>query len=325
MKKILLAQKIPEEVVSPLRQEFQIDLSPSPDDETIRSIIGDYDGLLVRTATKLSRDTIFAAEKLKVIGRTGIGVDNIDIEAASLRNIPVCNTPDANSISVAEHTLAFIFALTKDLVGLNKSTKAGDWGQRDLTQAVDLSGKTIGLLGFGRIGHRISEMLQLIGMQIAVFDPYIKAEALPKNFMLYRDLQEFVKDLDILSIHAPLTPETKGIVNYELLDIMKSDAYIINTSRGPLLDEVGLVRHLTAGKFAGVGLDVFEKEPLSPENPLCSFERVIMTPHSAALTRECRVRMADHAMQGIADILRGKAPKWVFNSSDIDYTKLFIK
>lgn len=314
MKRILLTQPLPDVVIEPLKDRFEIVVARDPSDMDIRNYIDGFDGLLVRTGTKLSRETIYAAKTLKVIGRTGVGVDNVNVEAATERGIPLCYTPEANNISVAEHTMAFLLTISKDILNLHQETKSGNWSIRDRTRAVELYGKKIGLLGFGRIGQAVAKMSAVFGLQVCIYDPFINKEHLPKEFEYYSDLIQFVASVDILSIHAPLNAQTKGIVNYAVLKAMKKDAIIINTSRGSVILEQDLEKALEEGWFLGVGLDVFANEPLSAESGFNKFQRVHMTPHSSALTRECRTRMASHAMEGIVDVLEGRKPKWVFNN-----------
>ncbi|MBS4208216.1 hydroxyacid dehydrogenase [Bacillus sp. FJAT-50079] len=317
MKKILLTQPIPEQVIKPLRSRFEFILSPDPSDETVRKYISGVDGLLVRTGTRLSRETIFAARSLKVIGRTGVGVDNVDIEAASEAGIPVCYTPEANSVSVAEHTMAFILAISKNLLNLDRETKQGNWKVRDRSHAIDLSGKTLGLLGFGRIGRAMFEIAKVFGIEVSIYDPFIPQELIPNNVKFFTNLKEFVSAVDIISVHIPLSPETKGIIDYDTIIAMKKDAILINTSRGSIINERDLEKALEEGWLSGVGLDVFENEPHPKNCGLNKFDRVYMTPHSAALTKECRLRMATHAMQGIVDVLEKRSPQWVFNQREL--------
>lgn len=319
MKKILLTQAVPEAALRlfPALSDgtYEVKVSPSPDQGEVLKVVSDFqpDGILVRTATKLDRKIITAATKLRVIGRTGVGVDNIDVDAATERNIPICNTPDANSQSVAEHTVALMLAISKNLVCLNSETSAGNWKIRDQSGAYDLSGKRLGLVGFGKIAVRVATISAALGMQVYFYDPYVGNYFSAPLGTRVPTLEKLIGMVDVLSLHVPLTDQNKGLIDYRLMKAMPQHAILINTARGPLINEKDLIQALDEKWFTGVGLDVFTTEPLEVHNRLNSFARVIKTPHSAALTAECRVRMAEHALDGILNVLEGHQPKWIFN------------
>jgi D-3-phosphoglycerate dehydrogenase len=320
MKKVLLSQEIHKDAISFLKQKgFELFTAPSPDDETVRKYAADADGIIVRTATKLSRETIFAAGQLKVIARTGAGVDNVDVAAATEKNIPVCNTPAANIDSVAEHAVAFILALSKYLFMMDKAVRSGNFSVRNSYMPMDLEDKTLGLLGFGRIGRKAAGICSSsFGMKIKFFDPYLGAD-IKENFPFEKvdEMDELFKVSDFVSIHIPFTKENYHMIGSELLKKMKPGAFLVNTSRGGIIDEAALAEALSLGTIAGAALDVFEDEPPKPDNPLLKADNVILTPHSAALTKESSRRMAMHAAQGVADVLEGKTPQWVFNRDKI--------
>lgn len=318
--KVLLGQSIHEQAVKLLKENnIEVVISPSPEDEVVRQHIVDADAIIVRTATKLSRETIEAAPNLKVIGRTGAGVDNVDVEAASEHNIPVCNTPEANTSAVAEHAVCFMLALAKDLSAMDNAVREGNWKIRFNYTPVDISGKTLGLLGFGKIGRTTAQMCcRSFGMQILAYDPYLPAD-LKTGFpyTLADNMEEIFEDSDFISLHIPYTKENHYIVGKKLLEKMKNSAYLINTSRGGLIDEKALAKALTEHKITGAALDVFEDEPPKPDNPLLECENIILSPHSAALTKESATRMAVHAAMGVIDVLHNRKPKWVFNIKEI--------
>ncbi|HEX7561063.1 MAG TPA: hydroxyacid dehydrogenase [Candidatus Humimicrobiaceae bacterium] len=320
MKKVLLSQEIHKDAISFLKQKgFELFTAPSPEDEVIRKYITDVDGIIVRTATKLSRDTIFAASRLKVIARTGAGVDNVDVAAATEKNIPVCNTPEANIDSVAEHAVAFILALAKYLFNMDSAVRSGNFTVRNSYLPMDLEDKTLGLLGFGKIGRKVAGICSsCFGMNIKFFDPYLGND-IKVNFPFEKvgTISELFKVSDFVSIHIPFTKENYHMIGSECLNKMKSGAFLINTSRGGIIDEAALADALSLGTIAGAALDVFEDEPPKPDNPLLKAENIILTPHSAALTKESSRRMALHAAQGVADVLEGKTPQWVFNRDKI--------
>ncbi|MBM3705525.1 MAG: hydroxyacid dehydrogenase [Actinobacteria bacterium] len=316
MKKVLLSQKIHEDAERFLRDRgFILTTSPSPEDEVVRQHIIDADAIIVRTATKLSRETIFTAHSLKVIARTGAGVDNVDIDAASERGIPVCNTPEANIESVAEHAVSFMLALSKYLVLMDNSVRKNDFAIRNKYLPVDLEEKTLGLLGFGKIGRKVAEKCaKCFGMQVIFHDPYLVGDISPGyEYLRVNDMETIFLQSDFISLHMPYTKENHHIIGMELLSKMKPGSFIINTSRGGIIDEYALAETLVSGPLCGAALDVFENEPPEKNSPLLSLENIILSPHSAALTKESSKRMAIHAAQGVADVLEGKTPKWVFN------------
>ncbi|MCL5070870.1 MAG: hydroxyacid dehydrogenase [Actinobacteria bacterium] len=322
MKKVLLSQEIHKDAISFLKEKgFEIFISPSPEDEVVRKYIADINAIIVRTATKLSRDTIFAAKKLKVIARTGTGVDNIDVSAASERNIPVCNTPEANIISVAEHTIAFILALSKYLFKMDAAMRSDNFTIRNSYLPIDLEYKNLGLVGLGKIGRRVAGICSsCFGMKIKFFDPYLGIYTQDNlSFERVDTIYELFTTSDFISIHIPFTKENYHVIGSECLKKMKTSAFLVNTSRGGIVDETALARSLNSDMIAGAALDVFEDEPPKRSNPLLKAKNIILTPHSAALTKESSRRMAIDAAQGVADILEGKTPKWVFNRNKINF------
>ncbi|MFO7929545.1 MAG: hydroxyacid dehydrogenase [Candidatus Humimicrobiaceae bacterium] len=320
MAKVLLGQKIHKDAMNFLKNKgFEIIVSSSPEDEVVRKQIKDIDGLVVRTATKLSRETILAAKRLKVIGRTGKGVDNVDVKAASEKNIPVCNAPEANIMTVAEHAIAFMLALAKNLKAMDNAVRDLNWEIRNNYVPVDISGKTLGLVGFGNIGRAMArKCYNAFNMDIIAYDPFLP-EGLEVNFpfKLKGSLDEVFTEADFVSLHIPYTKQNHHLVGKNLLGKMKKGSFLINTSRGGIVEEEALASILKDGGIAGAALDVFENEPPQKDNPLLGIERVILTPHSAALTSESSRRMAMHAVEGVADVLEGRKPRWVFNRNSI--------
>ena len=321
MKKVLLSQEIHKDAISFLKEKgFEIFTAPSPEDEVVRKYVADIDAIIVRTATKLSRDTIFAARQLKVIARTGAGVDNVDVAAAIEKNIPVCNTPEANIDSVAEHTVVFILALSKYLFKMDAAVRSNNFAIRNSYLPMDLEGKNLGLVGFGKIGRKVARICSsCFGMKIRFFDPYLGND-IQDNFPFERvdTICKLFTISDFVSIHIPFTKENYHMIGSEYLKKMKAGSFLVNTSRGGIIDEAALAKSLGSGIISGAALDVFEDEPPKPDNPLLKAENIILTPHSAALTKESSRRMAIHAAQGVADVLEGKTPKWVFNRDKIN-------
>lgn len=322
MSKVLLSQEIHSDAIKYLKEKgFEIEISPSSDDETVRKHVASADAIIVRTATKLSRETIFSANKLKVIARTGAGVDNVDIIAASERNIPVCNTPEANTDSVAEHAVSFMLSLAKYLNFLDSEVRNNNFAIRNNYLPVDLGGKTLGLIGLGKIGRKLAHICSnCFDMNIIFFDPYISVPTDIDFKCSKTDNIEYIfQTSDFISLHIPYSKENHHIINGELMGKMKSSAFIINTSRGGIIDETSLAELLSSQKIAGAALDVFENEPPKNDSPLLKLDNILLTPHSAALTKESSRRMALHAAQGVSDVLEGKNPKWVFNRDKIKF------
>ncbi|MHB1376174.1 MAG: hydroxyacid dehydrogenase [Candidatus Humimicrobiaceae bacterium] len=320
MSKVLLSQEIHKDAVKLLKDKgFEVIVCHSPEDEAVRKLAFDADAIVVRTATKLSRETIFSASNLKVIARTGAGVDNVDVDAASEKNIPVCNTPEANISSVAEHTIAFMFGLSKYLIIMDTAVRKNNFAIRNNYMPVDLENKVLGLVGFGRIGRKVAQICnKCFKMKIFYYDLFLH-EDIKTDFECERcsRIEEIFINSDFISIHIPHTKENHHIVNKDILAMMRKSSFIINTSRGGIIDEKALAVALEEGKIAGAALDVFENEPPKADNALLKLKNIILTPHSAALTRESSRRMAMHAAEGVADVLEGRAPKWVFNKNKL--------
>lgn len=271
----------------------------------------DAEAVLLSTAYEVKQEVMEKAEALKVISRTGVGVDNVDVPFATKKRVLVLHTPDANSLSVAEHTVTLIASLAKQNVIYDRELRAGNFQIRRSNKSADLVGKTLGLVGCGRIGRLAAEKCRAaFDMHIIGFDPYLKEVA---DITLFDNLEDVFRNADYVSLHLPLTNETKNMVGKHLLSLMKPTAFIVNTARGGVIDEGALVEALKANQIAGAALYVFEHEPPEADNPLLSLKNVILTPHSAALTSECSARVAREALLGIRDYLMGSLPKYVFN------------
>ena len=315
MKKVLLSQAINPAGMKVLEGKVEPVILADSTVETIKKIVADVEGIILRTNIKVTREIIEAAPCLKIISRTGAGVDNVDVTAATEKGILVCDTPGVNSNSVAEQTLAILLGLAKQLKIMDKAVCEGNWKIRNAGKAVDVEGKTLGLIGIGRIGSLVAYKCRLaFNMKVIAYDPYVKQA---EGIELYPNLDQVFKEADFISIHVPYTKETHHLVNAKLLNLMKPDAYFINTARGPLVDEKALIEALEKGSIAGAGLDVFEKEPPSPDNPLLRFNNVIITPHSSALSRECVMKVHITAAQAVVDFFNGKKPRSVFNEEGL--------
>lgn len=321
-KKVLIVQPIHESGVKVFDDRFDVKVASDPSVETVIREIQGVEGVVVRTAP-FTREIIEAAKDLKVIARHGVGVDNIDIQAATEHGIYVLNTPNANAVSVAEHTLVAMGALAKRVLPMDKGTRAGEWEIRNEYKAVDLDGKTLGLVGIGRIGTMVARKAQgAFNMKVIAFDPYAKPEVAQQNgITLVSSVDAVFKEADVVSLHTPLTPETRHTVNQARLSLMKPTAFLINFSRGEVVDEAALYDALKNERIAGAALDVFEEEPAAASNPLFELPNVLVSPHSAALTHECVIRMATGAAQGVVDVLTGAKPQFIVNPAVLDKLK----
>ena len=314
MKRVLLCQDIHPDGRRVLEGRTDVVTAPVPQEETIRSMIADFHGVVVRSATRLSRQTIDAAVNLEAIGRTGAGVDNIDVKAATDRGIPVCHAPEANYSSVAEHTLAFILALAKQLPQMDRAVRQGNFRTRYDYRAVDVAGKTVGVVGLGRIGREVARRCAVaLNMKAVAYDPYAEPQSTDESVEVVADLAALFGRADFVTVHVPHTPRTHHLIDAHLIAKLRPSSYLINTSRGGVIDESALVRALSSEQIAGAAVDVFEQEPPEADNPLLGLPNVILTPHSAALTKQCVARMAVDAAQGVLDVLEGRRPKYVFN------------
>jgi D-3-phosphoglycerate dehydrogenase len=264
------------------------------------------DAILVGT-TRITARIIEAARKLKVVSRRGVGYDNIDLPALRRRKIPLTVVGSANASTVAEHTLCFILALARQVIAYDRATRAGDWKFRGSLLAMDLLGKTLMLVGFGRVGRAVAVRAKAFGMRVVVYDPFIP-EAVFDEFRVEPaiDLMQGLAICDFLSVHVPLIKQTAGLIGRKELAAMKSTAFVISTARGGVIDEDDLLNALRMRLVRGAGLDVFEKEPLPANHPLVGLDNVILSPHAAALTGECARRMDEVAARNCLDAIDGK-------------------
>lgn len=313
-KKVLIVQPIHKSGIELLEKEVDVVFASDPSVDTLSKEIKGVHGVIVRTAP-LIRKIIESADKLQVIGRHGVGVDNIDIEAAAERGIPVVYTPYVNMVSVAEHTMGFMLALAKRICVVNRATREGNFSIREEFSSMDINGKTLGIIGAGRVGSTLAKKcIAAFNMKVLAYDPYLPSEKAEKmGINLCSDLSEILKQSDFISIHTPLTEETKGLIGEDELKLMKPTCFLINVARGGVVDEQALARALNENWIAGAATDVFSEEPPKEDNPLFHTKNILFSPHMAALTRECVVRMATGAAEGVLDVLRGNRPKYIAN------------
>ncbi|MCS7269284.1 MAG: phosphoglycerate dehydrogenase [Geminicoccaceae bacterium] len=265
------------------------------------AVIKDYDGLVVRSATKVTAEVLAAAERLQVVGRAGIGVDNIDLEAATARGVIVMNTPFGNAVTTAEHTISLMLAMCRQIPAADRSTRAGKW-EKSRFLGVELMGKTLGLIGCGNIGSIVADRAQGLKMRVIVYDPYLGPERAKELGVEKVELDELLARADIISLHTPLTDQTRNILSRERLARTKRGVRIVNCARGGLLDEEALAELVKSGHIAGAALDVFAEEPLRA-SPLFELEQVVLTPHLGASTREAQENVAIQIAEQICDYL----------------------
>ncbi len=285
--KILITDPIHEDAINILKELGDVEVATNLSKEELLEKIKDADILIVRSGTKVDREVIEHAKKLKIIGRAGVGVDNIDVEAATEKGIIVVNAPDSSSISVAELTMGLILAAARNIPQANNSVKKGEWDRKRF-KGIEIYGKTLGIIGLGRIGQQVAKRAKAFGMNLVGYDPYIskeKAESI--GVKLLDSIEELCKVSDIITLHVPLTPKTKNLIGEKEINLMKKNAIIVNCARGGLIDEKALYKALKDKKIKAAALYVFEEEP-PKNNPLLELDNVICTPHLGASTDEAQ-------------------------------------
>jgi D-3-phosphoglycerate dehydrogenase / 2-oxoglutarate reductase len=303
--RILVADQLADSGVQALAEHFEVDVRTGMDKAALLEAIGAYDAVVVRSATTIDADVIAAAERLKVIARAGIGLDNVDVEAATARGVLVCNAPQSNVISAAEHTVALLLALARQIPQADRSLRSGEWRRSDF-EGVELHGKILGVLGLGRVGTLVAQRCSAFGMRLVAFDPYVSADrAARMGVELIADVAALCRVADVLTVHLPKTAETVGLIGETELRAMKPTALLINTSRGGLVDEQALHEALTLGWIAGAALDVYSTEPVT-DSPLFSLPNVVVTPHLGASTTEAQDKAGTMVADAVAAALRGE-------------------
>ena len=299
--KILVSDSLSKQGVEALeRAGFTVTVKTKlPKDELFREV-KDADGLIVRSGTKVTAELIGAAERLKVIGRAGSGLDNVDTAAATRRGIVVMNTPGGNTVTTAEHTMAMIFAMTRRIPQATASTKAGKW-EKEKFMGVELYNKVLGIVGVGQIGGHLTKLAQGVGMQVIAFDPYLAEERAQKMGVSMVELDELFRRADIISLHTPLTPETKSLINSQAIAKMKPGVMIANCARGGIVNEEDLFVALRDKRVAAAAFDVFEQEPVKADHPLLSLDNFICSPHIGASTTEAQENVAVGIAEQIVD------------------------
>jgi D-3-phosphoglycerate dehydrogenase len=302
MPKVLISDKLSPASVDIFRSRgIEVDLKPGLSAADLRGIIADYDGLAIRSATKVTKELLDCATNLKVVGRAGIGVDNVDVKSATARGVVVMNTPHGNTITTAEHAIAMMFALARQIPEASTSTKGGKW-EKNRFMGVELTAKTLGLVGCGNIGSIVAERAAALKMRVLAYDPYLSEKRALELGVEKTDLDTLLTRADFISLHVPLTDATKNILSRENLAKTRKGVRIINCARGGLVDEAALADAIKSGHVAGAALDVFEVEPAT-DSPLFALDNVVCTPHLGAATAEAQENVALQVAEQMSDFL----------------------
>jgi D-3-phosphoglycerate dehydrogenase len=310
--RVLVADALSKEGVEIMKKVAEVDVKTGLKEAELVAIIGNYEGLVVRSQTQVTAPIIEAGKKLQVIARAGVGVDNIDIEAASRRGIMVVNAPTGNTFSAAEHAIALMLSLARHIPNANFALKAGKWERSKFT-GTEVRGKTLGIVGLGNVGSAVARRAHGLEMKLIGFDPYVSQDRAKNLQVEIVPLERIYKEADFITLHIPLTAQTKEMIGPKELAMMKPTARLINTARGGLVNEEALANALKDKRIAGAAIDVFPQEPCTT-NLLFSLENVIVTPHLGASTAEAQVTAASDVAEQVVDVLRGQQPRYAVNA-----------
>ncbi|HEU4918013.1 MAG TPA: hydroxyacid dehydrogenase [Acidimicrobiia bacterium] len=316
--RVVATDRVSKKGLAPLRDDDRFEVvivkdSSSPD---FTSELKTAVGLVVRSATRVDAAMLDGAPDLKVVGRAGVGVDNIDVPAASERGVAVMNSPGGNTISAAELTMALMLAVARRVTDADRSIREGRW-ERSALRGVELRGKTLGVIGAGRIGWEVAQRCRAFGMDVIVYDPYLAAHRVEELHPHLVSLEHLIETADVITLHVPLNAETRGLIGDDALRRMKKGAFILNVSRGGVVDEAALARALHDQWIGGAGLDVYEHEPISPESPLLDAPNLVLTPHLGASTKEAQIQVALEVSRNIrAALARGDLSSAI-NATDL--------
>ncbi len=309
--KVLIAESISDEGIDILRGYAEVDIKQGLTPEELISTISDYEALVVRSQTKVSAKVIEAGQKLQVIARAGVGIDNIDVDEATQRGIVVVNAPTGNTISAAEHTIALMLSLARHIPQANAVLKSGVWRRSDF-MGTEVRNKTLGIIGLGNVGSEVARRAHGMEMKLIGYDPFISADRASNLHVELVPLEQLLSEADFITLHTPLTPSTKGLIGAKQLALVKPTARIINTARGGLIDEKALVKAINENKVAGAAIDVFSTEPVT-ESILFESDKIIVTPHLGASTTEAQAKAATEVAQQIIDVFKGQPARYAVN------------
>jgi D-3-phosphoglycerate dehydrogenase len=320
--RVLVTDSLAEEGVKRLESGAEVDVMTNLTPEELVKKIGDYDALVIRSGTKVTADVINAAKNLKAVGRAGVGVDNIDVPAATKKGIIVVNTPGGNTISAAEHTIAMMLALARNIPQAHAALHKGEWNRKKYT-GVEFFNKTLGIVGLGRVGVEVASRMKSFNMLILAYDPFVTEEKAQQMGIKLAPLETVLREADFITVHTPLTNETRNLIDMPQFDIMKPGVRIVNCARGGIINEASLAKAVAEGKVAGAAIDVFTKEP-PVGNPMLEQDRIITTPHLGASTAEAQVNVALAVADQILAIGRGGLPTNAINMPAISPDMLAV-
>ncbi|MEG4320240.1 MULTISPECIES: phosphoglycerate dehydrogenase [unclassified Microcoleus] len=305
MPKVLVSDPIDQAGIDILSQVAQVDVNTGLCAEELVRIIPDYDALMIRSGTQVTKEIIEAGNLLKIIGRAGVGVDNVDVPAATRKGIVVVNSPEGNTIAAAEHAIAMMLSMSRHIPEANASVKSGKW-ERNRFIGVEVYKKTLGIVGLGKIGSHLATAAKAMGMKLLAYDPFISTERAEQLGCRLVELELLMRESDYITLHIPKTPETLHLINADVLSKMKPTARIINCARGGIIDEAALAEAIKSGQIAGAAIDVYEHEPLEADSPLRNVgQNIVLTPHLGASTAEAQVNVAIDVAEQIRDVLLG--------------------
>lgn len=321
--KVLVTDKINESAGKIIEQAAQVDFLPTMNEEELVKIIPQYDAIMVRSQTKVTAKIIEAGTNLKIIGRAGVGVDNIDVDAATQKGIIVVNSPDGNTMAAAEHTVALMLALARNIAPAASSTKQGLWERSKFT-GTELYNKTLGIIGLGKIGTHVAEVAKALGMKLVVFDPYASKEVVEKMGAEYvQNIDDFWGKCDFITVHVPKTKDTVDLINKDSISKMKPNVRLVNCARGGIINEQDLNDAIESGKVAGAAIDVYENEPNITECPLIHCKgKILLTPHLGASTEEAQINVAIDVAEQIKEVLSGGSASSAVNIPSLRPDKL---
>jgi D-3-phosphoglycerate dehydrogenase len=310
--KILVAEPLAKQGIEILRAHHEVDEKIGLTPEELASIIGDYDALLVRSQVKVTAEILAHATRLVVIGRAGVGVDNVDLEAATKAGVVVVNAPTGNTVSAAEQTIALMLALARKTAAADASMRKGEWKRSSFT-GVELRGRTLGIVGLGKIGQAVAQRAHALEMHVIGFDPFITAEQAAVHGVALVDMDAIIEKSDVITVHVPLNKATRGVIGPQQIDRLKPGVMLVNVARGGVYDEAAVAQALADGKIAGAAFDVYEKEP-PVDSPLLTAPNTVLTPHLGASTAEAQVRVAEEACEQVIDVLAGRSARYAVNA-----------
>ncbi len=310
--RILVAEKVAPEGLALLRERHEVEERIGLGPDEYRTLLPDYDGLIVRSQVQVDAGLIEAGRRLVVIGRAGVGVDNVDLEAATRAGITVVNAPTGNTIAAAEHTLALLYVLARRVAAADASVRRGEWKRSEFV-GVELRGRTLGIIGLGKIGQAIAQRARAMEMTVIAVDPFVSAEAAALQGVELVDLEALLSRSDAITVHVPLTRQTRGLIGAAQIARMKPGSFVLNVARGGILDELAVAEALRSGHLGGAGIDVFEAEP-PVGSPLLDAPQTVLTPHLGASTEEAQVLVAEEVAAQVLDVLEGRSARYAVNA-----------